>query len=129
MSIHGHFTTQYYGNRIQFPTESFLISGTSFFIEPANVQHFTSETQLNMKPVSDNKYDPTAIAIMHGDIQIGWVPADPPDVKLMCYSHINEPLRLVNIKRIDGKVGIRVIPDQFYEQDENLTTQVMFADS
>ena len=33
MSIHDHFTQQYYGNKIIFPEKSFLISGISFYKE------------------------------------------------------------------------------------------------
>ena len=31
MSNYGHFSIQYYGNKIKFPTESFLIAGISFY--------------------------------------------------------------------------------------------------
>ena len=33
MSVYGHFTQQYYGNKIIFPEKSFLISGISFYKE------------------------------------------------------------------------------------------------
>ena len=54
MSIHGHFTKQYYGNKIIFPEKSFLISGISFYKE--NCSNITYETELIMKHEPDNKY-------------------------------------------------------------------------
>ena len=33
MSIYGHFTQQYYGNKMIFPEKSFLISGISYYKE------------------------------------------------------------------------------------------------
>ena len=47
MSIYGHFTQQYYGNKISFPEKSFLIAGTSFYKD--KLSNITYDTELTMK--------------------------------------------------------------------------------
>ena len=124
MSIYGHFTQQYYGNKIIFPKESFLISGTSFYKE--NCTTITYETELIMEPEPDNQYDSFAISIMYNDKIIGYVPKD--DHKELCKNNITEPLKILNIKQINGNYGIRVIPKCFYVYDQILDSKVLFSD-
>ena len=114
MSIYGHFTQQYYGNKIIFPEKSFLISGISFYKE--NCSNITYDTELIMKHEVDNKYDPFAISIMNNDKIIGYVPNS--EIKELCKNNITEPLKIINIKLINGNYGIRVIPKCFYVYDK-----------
>jgi hypothetical protein len=123
MSIYGHFTQQYYGNKIIFPEKSFLISGISFYKE--NCSNITYDTELIMKHEFDNKYDPFAISIMNNDKVIGYVPNS--EIKELCKNNITEPLKIINIKRINGNYGIRVIPKCFYEYDSILESKVFFS--
>ena len=124
MSIHGHFTKQYYGNKIIFPEKSFLISGISFYKE--NCSNITYETELIMKHEPDNKYDPFAISILHNDKIIGYVPNS--EIKELCKNNITEPLKIINIKIINGNYGIRVINKCFYVYDPFLESRVFFSD-
>ena len=123
MSIYGHFTQQYYGNKIIFPEKSFLISGISFYKE--NCSNITYDTELIMKHELDNKYDPFAISIMNNDKVIGYVPNT--EIKELCKNNITEPLKIINIKIINGNYGIRVIPKCFYVYDATLENKVFFS--
>jgi len=123
MSIYGHFTQQYYGNKIIFPEKSFLISGISFYKE--NCSNITYDTELLMKHEVDNKYDPFAISIMNNDKIIGYVPNSK--IKELCKNNITEPLKIINIKIINGNYGIRVIPKCFYVHDPILESKVFFS--
>jgi hypothetical protein len=123
MSIYGHFTQQYYGNKIIFPEKSFLISGISFYKE--NCSNITYDTELLMKQEPDNKYDPYAISIMNIDKVIGYVPNT--EIKELCKNNITEPLKILNIKIINGNYGIRVIPKCFYVYDAMLESKVFFS--
>jgi len=125
MSIYGHFTQQYYGNKIIFPEKSFLISGISFYKN--NCSDITYETELVMKAEPDNKYDPFAISILHNNKIIGYVPNK--EIKELCSNKIQEPLKIINIKMINGSYGIRVIPKCFYVYDPILENKVFFADN
>ena len=125
MSIYGHFTQQYYGNKIIFPEKSFLISGISFYKE--NCSNITYDTELLMKHEVDNKYDPFAISIINNDKIIGYVPNS--EIKELCKNNITEPLKIINIKIINGNYGIRVIPKCFYVHDPILESKVFFSDN
>ena len=124
MSIYGHFTQQYYGNKIVFPENSFLISGISFYKE--NCSSITYDTELLMKHDPDNKYDAFAISIMNNDKIIGYVPNT--EIKKLCKNNITEPLKIINIKLVNGNYGIRVIPKCFYVYDPTLESKVLFSD-
>jgi hypothetical protein len=123
MSIYGHFTQQYYGNKIIFPEKSFLISGISFYKE--NCSNITYDTELFMKHEPNNKYDPNAISIMNNDKIVGYVPNT--EIKELCKNNITEPLKILNIKTINGNYGIRVIPKCFYLYDTILESKVFFS--
>ena len=123
MSIYGHFTQQYYGNKIIFPEKSFLISGISFYKE--NCSNITYDTELIMKHELDNKYDPFAISIMNNDKVIGYVPNT--EIKELCKNNITETLKIINIKIMHGNYGIRVIPKCFYVYDSTLESKVFFS--
>jgi hypothetical protein len=123
MSIYGHFTQQYYGNKIIFPEKSFLISGISFYKE--NCSNITYDTELLMKHEQDNKYDQYAISIMNNDKIVGYVPNT--EIKELCKNNITEPLKILNIKIINGNYGIRVIPKCFYVYDATLESKVFFS--
>lgn len=123
MSIYGHFTQQYYGNKIIFPEKSFLISGISFYKE--NCSNITYDTELLMKHEQDNKYDQYAISIMNNDKIVGYVPNT--EIKELCKNNITEPLKIINIKIINGNYGIRVIPKCFYVHDPILESKVFFS--
>ena len=123
MSIYGHFTQQYYGNKIIFPEKSFLISGISFYKE--NCSNITYDTELLMNHDVDNKYDSFAISIMNNDKIIGYVPNS--EIKELCKNNITEPLKIINIKIVNGNYGIRVIPKCFYVNDPILESKVFFS--
>ena len=130
MSKYGHFNHQYDGNRIEFPDESFTIAGISHYTE--NCKSIAYNSVLIMKEEIDNPWDNSAIAIYSNDKQIGYVPNNTK-TKKMCYDNINNKLVIINIKKMkknDGKhgIGIRVIPDIYYECDPLLEKQTMFAD-
>ena len=123
MSIYGHFTQQYYGNKIIFPEKSFLISGISFYKE--NCANITYDNELLMKHEIDNKYDQFAISITNNGKVIGYVPNT--EIKELCKNNITEPLKIINIKIINGNYGIRVIPKCFYVHDPILESKVFFS--
>jgi hypothetical protein len=124
MSIYGHFTQQYYGNKIIFPENSFLISGISFYKD--NCLDITYETELLMKHEPDNKYDSLAISILNNNKIIGYIPNTK--IKELCKNNITEPLKIINIKIINGNYGIRVILKCFYVHDTILESKVFFSD-
>lgn len=107
MSKYGHYAMQYYGNKIKFPEESFLISGISFYQKNLNGITYDSELFIIREP--NNKYDKNALAILFNNRPIGYVP-NIPKYKELCNNHINEKLKIINIKKIEGVTGIRVSP-------------------
>jgi hypothetical protein len=111
MSLYGHYAQQYYGNKIEFPEDSFLIAGISF--NQANCEGIDYEVELTMKLEPDNEYDSSAISIMYNEKIIGYVPVKPDKYKKLCNENITEPLKIINIKKIEGKYGVRVIPKCF----------------
>lgn len=113
MSIYGHYSEQYYGNKIIYPEESFLISGISFYKE--NCINLSNKTELTMKSDPDNKYDPSAIVIMNNDKIIGYVPNTNTQIKTLCEKNIDEKLKIIHIKQVNDNYGIRVIPKCYYE--------------
>ena len=124
MSVYGHFTQQYYGSKIIFPENSFLISGISFYKD--NCLDITYESELTMQLEPDNKYDPLAISIFNNDKIVGYVPNTT--IKELCKNNITEPLKIINIKIINGNYGIRVIPKCFYVVDPILESKLFFSD-
>ena len=124
MSIYGHYTKQYYGNKILFPEKSFLVSGISFYKK--NCIGITYETELIMELETDNKYDISAISIKNNNKKIGYVPNS--QIKELCRDNITEPLKIINIKTINGNYGIRVIPKPFYVYDKILESETFFSD-
>lgn len=125
MSIYGHFTQQYYGNKIIFPEKSFLISGISFYKN--NCLDITYENELVMKYERDNIYDPFAISILHNNKIIGYV-SNKIEIKELCKNNITERLKIINIKMINVNYGIRVIPKCFYVYDPILESKIFFSD-
>jgi hypothetical protein len=124
MSIYGHFTQQYYGNKINFPKKSFLIAGISFYKE--NCLNITYDTELFMKHEPDNKYDSFAISIINNGKIIGYVPKNN-EIKELCKNNITQSLKIINIKMINNNYGIRVIPKCFYVYDPILENKVFFS--
>ena len=124
MSVYGHFTKQYYGKQICFPEQSFLICGISFYKE--NCADISYNTVLTMELEPDNNYDSSAIAIMNSGKKIGYIPNT--NIKEICKNNIQEPLKIINIKQINGNYGIRVIPKKFYTYDPLLESKIFFSD-
>ena len=124
MSIYGHYAEHYYGNKIIFPENSFLVSGISFYKN--NCLNITYETELIMELEINNKYDSSAISIMNNGKKIGYVPNSK--IKELCKENIKEPLKIINIKQINRNYGIRVIPKCFYIYDKILESKVFFSD-
>jgi hypothetical protein len=56
---------------------------------------------------------------------IGYVPKIS---KELCKNNIDEILKIINIKSINGIPGIRVIPKCFYEYDPVLEKEILFCD-
>lgn len=79
-----------------------------------------------MKYDVDNKYDPFAISIMNNNKIIGYVP-NIEIIKDLCKNNITEPLKILNIKIINGNYGIRVIPKCFYVYDSILESKIFFS--
>jgi hypothetical protein len=125
MSKFGHFSKQYYGNKIEFPKESFLISGISYYKD--NCENITYNSKLSMIPDIHNVYDKTAISILYEGFIIGYVPNNDY-VKELCKNNISDNLIIINIKQIKHNIGIRVIPETFYKKDKNLEREVFFSD-
>lgn len=126
MSNHGHYSKQYYGNKIDFPEESFLISGISFYKE--NCKNIDYKSILSMKLDKENKFDKEAIAILYEDNLIGYVPKSNEYVKNICKEYIQDNLVILNIKQIKNNLGVRVIPETFYKDDKVLESDVFFSD-
>ena len=82
MSIYGHYAQQYYGNKVDFPKESFLIAGISFYQD--NCEGINYDIELSMVPEPNNEYDNTAISILFNDKIIGYVPKEPEYYKKLC---------------------------------------------
>ncbi len=122
MSIFGHYTQQYYGNKIIFPEQSFLISGISHYKK--NCSNITYDTELIMKHEPDNIYDKSAISILNNSMIVGYVPNN--EKKELCNNNITEILKIINIKIINGNYGIRVIPNCFYVCDPILENNISF---
>tara|TARA_B110000238_G_C16107731_1_gene431287 strand:- start:314 stop:685 length:372 start_codon:yes stop_codon:yes gene_type:complete len=116
MSNYGHFTGQYYGNKINFPTESFLIAGISYY--QTNLVDINLDSNLTLKPEPENKYDSKAIQILFNDKCVGYVPNND-FFKVLCTKNINSNLKIINIKREseNKNVGIRVILEEYYTDD------------
>ena len=116
MSNYGHYNAQYYGNKIDFPKESFLIAGISFYQK--NLENINFESQLILKAEPTNKYDKEAIQILFDNKCIGYVPKNNY-CKKICQDNINNYLKIINIKRETDKsnFGIRVILDKYYTED------------
>ena len=72
----------------------------------------------------DNKYDISAISIINNGKKIGYV----LNAKELCKNNIQEPLKIINIKKINGNYGIRVIPKFFYVYDSILESKIFFSD-
>ena len=123
MSNYGHFTQQYYGNRISFPLESFKIRGISYYQNDAKNVDYSSELIMKLEM---NEYSMNAIAIYHEKNKIGYVPQESKD---LCMEYITDKLHVINIKRINNIIGIRVIPQTFLDSwDEKSSAKAMFAD-
>jgi len=90
MSIYGHYNHQYDGNRIDFPDESFTISGISNYKEKC--RNIGYDSIITMKEDSDNQFDSSAVAIYFNDNIIGYVPKKDEKIKKMCIDHINDKL-------------------------------------
>ena len=116
MSNYGHYNAQYYGNKIKFPDESFLIAGISFYQDNLKDINFNSEITMKLEPT--NKYDNTAIQIIYNNNKIGYVP-NIERIKKICNDNIDNNLKKINIKReSDNKnYGLRVIPDNYYSEE------------
>ena len=125
MSNYGHYTDQYYGNTIDFPKESFKITGISKYTN--NCENITHDTELIMEPEPTNSWDPNAISILNNDKQIGYVPKELC-VEMKQFSKINNDysLKILNIKRISGNYGIRVIHKKNYTYDPILENKTLF---
>ena len=74
----------------------------------------------------NNKYDSSAIAIINNGKKIGYVPNT--NIKEICKNNIQEPLKILNIKQINGNYGIRVIPRSLYVKDTILESNIFFSD-
>jgi hypothetical protein len=123
MSKFGHYAMQYYGNKEPFPDESFLVSGISFY--QTNLINITYDSKLELKPEPNNKYDKDAISIIYNNKPIGYVP-NIQKYKDLCNINISDNLKIINIKKINGNYGIRVIPNSL---NIHLNTQHGFPDN
>jgi hypothetical protein len=108
MSIYGHYTQQFNGCKIIFPENSFFISEINFYKD--NCLDITYETELTMELETDNEYN---ISIKNNNNKIGYVPNTK--IKEICKKHITEPLKIINIKIINGNFNICVMPKCFYD--------------
>ena len=103
MSKYGHYNHQYFSS-VEFPTDSFLIAGISFFTD--NCVDLTYNTILDCVP-EVNEYDPTSICIVHNNKKIGYVPKKSINVNSL---NVNSHLKIINIQKIKGYYGVRVMP-------------------
>ena len=53
---------------------------------------------------------------------------DYDGIKEICKNNIQEPLKILNIKQINGNYGIRVIPRSLYVKDTILESNIFFSD-
>lgn len=113
------------GNNIIFPEQSFLVAGISFNKE--NCLDVTYNTEMTMEFEPNNIYDKTAIVIKNNNKTIGYVPNSQSQIKQMCKENITQPLKIINIKIINGNYGIRVIPKCFYVVDKILESKIFFS--
>ena len=116
MSKFGHFSDQYFGNKIDFPAESFKIAGISYHQD--NLKDIDYNSQLTMELEPDNIYDSSAIKILYNKKIIGYVPKDPAKYKEICNKNLDSNLKIINMKRIKNNFGIRVIPENLYKGDK-----------
>ena len=72
------------------------------------------------------KYDNFIGTDLYNNKKIGYVPNC--QIKELCKENITEPLKIINIKLINGNYGIRVIPKCFYIYDKILESKVFFSD-
>lgn len=116
MSNFGHFDIQYHGNKINFPEESFLISGISYYQN--NLVDINLDSILKLNPEPKNIYDSKAIQILFNNKCIGYVPNNS-FFKSMCFKNINSNLKIINIKREseNKNYGIRVILEEYYTEE------------
>ena len=80
-----------------------------------------------MQKEPENKYDPSAIAIYFNKNKIGYVPNNN-EIKKICSKYIQGKLKIINMCYSNNCYGIRVIPEVFYNKDESLEREIMFAD-
>ena len=113
MSNYGHFTQEYYGNKIKFHNNSFLISGISFYQDNIKNIGYNSDIIMEYEPL--NKYDKNAIKIIYNNNIIGYVPKKEQDK----IENINDKLKIINIKRDynSKNYGIRVIPEKYFKEE------------
>ena len=120
MSKFGHYEQQYWGNKIKFPIESFLIAGISHYQKSLGDIPINTDIELFMELEPDNIHDKTAIRILYDNNKIGYVP-NKNEIKKLCLEELNEPLIIINLKReketINKNFGIRVIPKKYYNED------------
>jgi len=116
MSNYGHFSVQYYSNKIDFPKESFLIAGISYYQN--NLLDIDLDSNLQFKTEPENKYDSRAIQILFNNKCIGYVPNND-FFKSICLKNMNSNLKIINIKREseNKNYGIRVILEEYYRED------------
>ena len=116
MSNYGHNIAQYYGEKIIFPDESFLIAGVSYYQE--NIKEVSYNSKLTMETEPENKYDPEAIKILLNNVLIGYVP-NQKNIKDLCKSQIDKHLLIINIKKEPEtkNMGVRVIPEEYYSDN------------
>ena len=115
MSANIHYIQQYQGKKVDFPEQSFLIAGISFYQD--NVEGIGYDSLLSMIREPENKYDSTAIRIEWDGKRLGYVPAKEGNYKELCGKYIDEKLRVINIKGAGKNIGVRVIPEKFYNND------------
>ena len=113
MSVYGHDNVRYFSN-MEFPKESFTIAGISHYQTIA--KDIVYDDKLNMMAEPENRYDQTAIAIYRNEEKIGYVPKEYY-YKQLCKKFMNKPLRVINIKSIRNIRGIRVIPEEFFQEE------------
>jgi hypothetical protein len=116
MSVYGHFNKQYDGHKIQFPKESFLIAGISYYQN--NLTNINFDSKITMKLEPKNKYDSNAIQLLYNNNCIGYVPNNEY-IKGICRENIDNELKIIVIKKEpeNQNYGIRVILDKFFTKD------------
>lgn len=118
MALNKFSSHEYETKKINFPLESFKISGISYYQDI--VKGIGYDSELNMVYDINNSYDKEAIAIQHNGNTIGYVPreGDYKD-KMKKYITNNNKLKIINIKpnKTPKFTGIRVIPESLYEPE------------